>query len=97
MWLGGLLKEDEHLRQAYTAALDLAHAQGFRVIAFPSMGTGIFDFPVARGAAIAARAVAAFCAAYATSPLREIRFTIIDAPTVAVFQREITNLGLVKL
>jgi O-acetyl-ADP-ribose deacetylase (regulator of RNase III) len=80
--------EDRKLRAAYTAALELAHAQGFASLAFPSISTGIFGFPVERGAGLALQTALDFCAACPASPLREIRFTFIDAPTVAVFQKE---------
>lgn len=80
--------EDAKLRAAYTSALQLAHAQGFTSIAFPSLSTGIFGFPVERAAPIAIQAVRDFCAAHPDSSLRDLRFTLIDAPTVAVFQHE---------
>ena len=80
--------EDAKLRAAYTSALELAHAQGFTSIAFPSISTGIFGFPLERGAGIALQAALDFCAAHPDSPLREIRFSLIDAPTVEVFRRE---------
>lgn len=80
--------EDAKLRTAYTAALRLAHAQGFTSIAFPSLSTGIFGFPVERAAPIAVQAVIDFCAAHPDSPLRDLRFTLIDAPTVEVFRGE---------
>ncbi len=93
VWQGGGHNEDANLRAAYTSALELAHAQGFASIAFPSISTGIFGFPVERGAAIALKAVEDFCAAYPASSLREIRFTLIDAPTVEAFQREFDKTG----
>ncbi len=85
--------EDHKLRVAYTAALDLAHTRGFTSIAFPSISTGIFGFPVERAAPIAAQAVVDFCAAHPASPLRDIRFTLIDTPTVNVFKREFEKLA----
>jgi O-acetyl-ADP-ribose deacetylase (regulator of RNase III) len=85
--------EDAKLRAAYTASLELAHAQGFTSIAFPSISTGIFGFPVERAAPIALIAVEDFCAAHPDSSLREIRFTLIDKPTVEVFQREFEKIG----
>ncbi|MDW8325212.1 MAG: macro domain-containing protein [Anaerolineales bacterium] len=84
--------EDAKLRTAYTAALQLAHAQGFTSIAFPSLSTGIFGFPVERAAPIAIQAVIDFCAAHPDSSLRDLRFTLIDAPTVEVFRREFEKL-----
>ena len=94
VWHGGQQDEDAKLRAAYTAALELAHQQGFASIAFPSLSTGIFGFPVERAAAIALQAVLDFCAAHPASPVREIRFTLIDAPTVGVFQREFAKRGV---
>jgi len=92
VWRGGIQSEDDDLRAAYTAALKLAHAQHFAVIAFPSISTGIFGFPVARAATIALHAARDFCAAYPTSPVREIRFTLIDQPTVNVFKQAFQEL-----
>lgn len=88
VWAGGGRGEDEKLRAAYTAALTLAHGHGFVSLAFPSLSTGLFGFPVERAAPIAVQAVRDFCAAHSHSSLRDLRFTLRDAPTVAVFQRE---------
>jgi O-acetyl-ADP-ribose deacetylase (regulator of RNase III) len=79
--------EDAKLRTAYRAALDVAHAERYRSIAFPSLSTGIFGFPVERAAPIALRAVRAFWLERDDTPVVEVRFTIIDAPTLDVFRR----------
>lgn len=86
VWRGGTNGEPGHLRHAYAGALELAHEQGFLSIAFPSISTGIFGFPVEQGAHIALQAAVDFCAEHPTSPLREIRFTLIDEKTVNVFR-----------
>ncbi len=86
--------EDRKLQAAYTAALALAQAQGFTSVAFPSISTGIFGFPVERAARLAVEAVLAFCRAQPAAPLREIRFTLIDAPTVEVFRQELERRAL---
>jgi len=88
VWRGGTHREPEALRTAYTSALALADAERFTSLAFPSISTGIFGYPVEPAAAIALRAVLDFCAANPNSALRDIRFVLLDAPTVAVFQRE---------
>ena len=80
--------EDRKLRSAYRAALELANRRGFVSLAFPSISTGIFGFPVERGAQVAVQAALDFCAAQPDSSVREIRFTLIDAPTVSVFRHE---------
>jgi O-acetyl-ADP-ribose deacetylase (regulator of RNase III) len=91
VWRDGQQGEPEALRDAYTAALALAEAQGFRSVAFPSISTGIFGFPVEQGARIAVQAALDFCAAHPRSAVREIRFTLIDQKTVDVFQRELAR------
>src|SRR5690554_4215588 len=72
VWRGGQRGEPEHLRQAYASALALAHDQGFASVAFPSISTGIFGFPVEQGARIALKAVLDFFAAHPDSPVREV-------------------------
>ncbi|MGH2524714.1 MAG: macro domain-containing protein, partial [Anaerolineales bacterium] len=88
VWADGMHDEAAKLRTAYNAALEMAHEQGFVSLAFPSISTGIFGFPVQQGAGIAYQAVADFFAAHPASPLREVRFVLIDTPTVDVFKRE---------
>jgi len=88
IWQGGQQDEPAHLRAAYTSALELAHAQGFASMAFPSISTGIFGFPVAQGAQIAVRAALDFLTAHPSSPIREVRFVLIDAATLRVFETE---------
>ena len=83
--------EDRKLEAAYTASLALAHAQKFRSLAFPSLSTGIFGFPVDRAAPIAIDAVRGFWRSHADTDLVEVRFTIIDAPTVEAFRRAIAS------
>jgi O-acetyl-ADP-ribose deacetylase (regulator of RNase III) len=92
VWQGGQHGEPENLRAAYASALALAGQQGFASVAFPSISTGIFGFPVEQAAPIAVQAVVDFCSAHAASSVREIRFTLIDAPTVAAFERALRRL-----
>ena len=84
--------EDAKLRTAYRAALELAHAQGYRSLAFPSLSTGIFGFPVERAAPIALGAVRSFWSEHAETPVADVRFTIIDAPTLEAFRRALAVL-----
>jgi O-acetyl-ADP-ribose deacetylase len=86
--------EDRKLQTAYSAALELAEAEGFVTVAFPSISTGIFGFPVERGAHIAVRAALDFCTGHPASPVCEVRFVLIDTPTVQVFRREFEQQAL---
>ena len=92
VWRGGHQGEPEALRAAYSTTLELADAEGFGSVAFASISTGIFGYPVQPAAAIAVEAVLDFCAAYPGSAVRDIRFVIIDAPTLAVFRAALESL-----
>ncbi len=93
IWRGGGQGEAASLRAAYTSALELAGAQGFTSVAFPSISTGIFGFPVAQGAAIALQAARDYCAAHPDSSVREIRFVLIDEATLLRFEHAFGELG----
>jgi O-acetyl-ADP-ribose deacetylase (regulator of RNase III) len=80
--------EDAKLRAAVTGALQAAHERGFASISIPAISTGIFGFPKERGARVIFQAVEDFAAGHPDSPLREIRVTILDDPTLQAFQRE---------
>lgn len=59
IWRGGTHGEDETLASCYRRALELAHTHGIRTIAFPSISTGAYGFPVDRACRIALRELAA--------------------------------------
>jgi O-acetyl-ADP-ribose deacetylase (regulator of RNase III) len=53
IWHGGTSNEDELLADAYRNSLILAAASGCRTVAFPSISTGVYSFPIERAARIA--------------------------------------------
>lgn len=57
IWRGGEVGEAELLRDCYKNSLNLAEKNGVRTIAFPSISTGAYGFPVDRAAKIAISAV----------------------------------------
>jgi O-acetyl-ADP-ribose deacetylase len=59
VWNGGGHGEDELLASCYRSALDLAADNRLASIAFPAISTGIYAFPPARAARIAAGTVVA--------------------------------------
>ncbi len=59
VWEGGAHGEDDLLASAYRESLRVAAALGCRSIAFPSISTGIYGFPMGRAASVAVAAVVA--------------------------------------
>ncbi len=60
VWHGGFHDEAELLRQAYRNSLKLAVANGIKVIAFPSISTGAYGYPIEDASRIAIRTVKEF-------------------------------------
>jgi O-acetyl-ADP-ribose deacetylase (regulator of RNase III) len=60
VWRGGTQNEDVLLASCYRNCLYLAREHGFRTIAFPSISTGVYRFPVDRAARIAYKEIALF-------------------------------------
>ncbi|NLV24824.1 MAG: O-acetyl-ADP-ribose deacetylase [Deltaproteobacteria bacterium] len=57
VWKGGGHHEDEDLAGCYRNSLALAEEKGVRTIAFPSISTGVYGFPINRACRIALREV----------------------------------------
>ncbi len=57
VWHGGDQGEDELLANCYRNSLALAVERGIKTIAFPSISTGAYRFPLQRATAIAVREV----------------------------------------
>jgi O-acetyl-ADP-ribose deacetylase len=53
VWRGGQHEEDRLLTDSYRNSLNLAKQSGIRSIAFPSISTGAYGFPVDRASRIA--------------------------------------------
>jgi O-acetyl-ADP-ribose deacetylase (regulator of RNase III) len=60
VWSGGNRREPELLASAYERSLELAGRNGLRSIAFPSISTGAYRFPLDGAARIAVETVARF-------------------------------------
>lgn len=57
VWNGGTSGEAETLARCYRESLALAASHGLTSLAFPSISTGAYGYPVAQAAAVALRAV----------------------------------------
>lgn len=60
IWRGGGSNEEQLLASCYRNSLALARELGVKTIAFPSISTGAYGFPVDKAARIAAREIKTF-------------------------------------
>lgn len=57
VWNGGRSGEAAKLASCYRRSLELAHEAGLRSVAFPSISTGVYGYPIERAARVALVAV----------------------------------------
>lgn len=57
VWQGGQQNEDELLARCYRNSLALAEQHKLQTIAFPSISTGVYGFPIQRASRIALREI----------------------------------------
>ena len=60
IWSGGFNKEEEELANCYRNSFKLVERYNIKTIAFPSISTGVYRFPVEKVAKIAVREIREF-------------------------------------
>jgi O-acetyl-ADP-ribose deacetylase (regulator of RNase III) len=85
VWSGGDRNEDVLLASCYSNALALAAEHGLRSIAFPSISTGAFRFPIERAARIALTTVRDGLAQHAD--IRRAVFCCYDAADLRIYKK----------
>lgn len=86
VWHGGKSGERELLAGCYRSCLELAVENGIRSIAFPSISTGVYHFPLEEAAVIAVKTVKEFSAAHPES-LDTVMWVLFDDRTLAAYDR----------
>lgn len=84
VWRGGDRQEPELLASAYRRSLEVAEAEGLATLAFPSISTGAYGYPVRPAARIAVATAREGLAA--AKKLREVIFCCFSAADLAVYE-----------
>ncbi|MCL6621950.1 MAG: O-acetyl-ADP-ribose deacetylase [Syntrophobacterales bacterium] len=82
--------EPELLASAYRESLKLASAQGIRSLAFPSLSTGVYGYPVTEAARIALKTVREYVKEHPEIQL--VRFVLFGQPTYQTFAEALAEL-----
>jgi O-acetyl-ADP-ribose deacetylase len=85
IWRGGMSGEREQLAACYEQALHIACSHELRSIAFPSISTGAYGFPIALAAPIAVRAVHGFVER--SDLVAEVIFCCFSSHDLSVYRR----------
>ena len=84
VWRGGNHGEAKLLSDAYRNSLQVAVDHGIRTVAFPSISTGVYSYPLDQAAEIAVKTVKEFCEAHADQ-IDTVRFVLFDEKTLRAY------------
>lgn len=85
IWRGGHNNESQLLRNSYVNSLKRAVENHCQTVAFPSISTGVYDFPLDKAAKIAINAIQTFDA-----PL-DVTMVCFDTGMYDAYQRALAN------
>ena len=91
IWNGGRSKEEELLASCYFHSMQVALEYGIRSIAFPSISTGVYSFPVELAAKIAVKTVSRFLEDNENS-FDLVEWVLFDDKTESVYEAEVEKL-----
>lgn len=91
IWNGGKSKEEELLASCYFNSMKLAMDNEIRAIAFPSISTGVYSFPVKLAAKIAVRTVNRFLQDNPDS-FDLVEWVLFDSNTELVYEAEVDKI-----
>lgn len=87
-WAGGGRGEAKLLSRAYRSSLDVARENGYRSVAFPSISTGAYGYPVERAAGVALRTVVDYLEEH-DGAFDQIRFVLFSEDDLRTYEREL--------
>lgn len=90
VWAGGNNHEPELLASAYRNSLKLAAENNLKTIAFPSVSTGVYSYPVDNAAIIALKAVNNFLKTETSIEL--VRFVLFDVKTFNAYKKALAQI-----
>lgn len=92
VWHGGDQGESELLASCYHNSLQLAVENGIRTIAFPSISTGAYGYPIRQAAAIAINTVQSYLTM--DSSIEEVRFVCFSDVDYLVYRETLQQRGI---
>jgi len=90
VWRGGASGEPELLASCYRRSLQLAAAHGILSLAFPSISTGIYGYPVERAARVAVDTVRSSLQEFAA--IQQVVFCCFSPDDLLVYERVLMHL-----
>ncbi len=92
VWGGGTEGEPDLLASCYRRSMEVAAAKGVATLAFPSISTGIYGYPIELAAQVAVATVRSQVQAFPA--LQEVVFCCFSAGDLAVYENLLDRPGL---
>ncbi len=90
IWRGGGAGEAATLASAYRRSLEVASEEGLRTVAFPSISTGAYGYPIDQAAAVALETVKETVEG---TGLEEVRFVLFSDADLQVYKQALEALA----
>ena len=90
VYRGGNRNEEELLASAYKSSLEVAAEKGVKSIAFPSISTGVYGYPIRAAAAVALKTVIEFVEARKGIDL--VRFVLFSESDLTVYKETLSGM-----
>ena len=90
VWRGGENGEEELLCSCYRSCLELASENGIKTVAFPSISTGVYRFPLDKAAKIALIAIEEYLSSH--PEIEEVRMVCFDSRTEEYYRNALENM-----
>ena len=87
VWKGGGAKEAEKLAMCYRSCLEKAAEKGLKSIAFCSISTGIYGYPLDKAASVALGTVSEYLDSHPDTLLERVVFAMYQAPEYQAFTK----------
>jgi O-acetyl-ADP-ribose deacetylase (regulator of RNase III) len=89
VWRGGQYGEADLLASCYRRSLEVAAANGIASLAFPSISTGIYGYPIEEAAKVAIASTRESLAEFPA--IREVIFCCFSAGDLVVYERQLSE------
>ena len=91
VWRGGTHGEPNMLASAYRSSLQIAEENQVKTVAFPSISTGVYGYPIDQAARVALRAVSEYLKGETAILL--IRFVLFGGVALSVYEKSLDELA----
>jgi len=89
-WAGGGKGEEDLLASAYRRSLEVAEEEGLRTLAFPSISTGVYGYPVDQAARVALKTVKEYLSG--RSGIKEVTFVLFSDEDLLCYTKALESL-----